>query len=388
MREFGPCSFLLPLVKEICQVKEDYLTVVFISALPWHKVSISGGGTSLNKQWMSVFQVAAVYVGTVIGAGFATGKEIYEFFTQYGLYGLLGIIIAGYIFIWLGRKMMMIALKHDLKNYMEFNAWLFGHRLAIFINAVFMIMLIGVTGVMMAGAGGLFEEQLGFSKMGGMVFTAFLAVVVMSWGIHGLLSINTFVVPAMVMFNVILMVISLFTLKGAGHLLNVPDLVSVKAFLSPFSYTAFNLALTQAVLVPLATEIGDEKLIKRGANLGGILLALVLLSCHISLSSVSGIAEINIPTAYVMKMVAPFLYGLYLFIIFGEIFTSLIGNAFGLERQLKKVTGLPSWSLYVFVLSFCLLIGQFDYGPLISYLYPLFGYISLSFLVLLMLKKE
>ena len=55
--------------------KEDNLTVVFISALPWHKVSIGGGGTSLNKQWMSVFQVAAVYVGTVIGAGFATARK-------------------------------------------------------------------------------------------------------------------------------------------------------------------------------------------------------------------------------------------------------------------------------------------------------------------------
>ena len=121
---------------------------------------------------------------------------------------------------------------------------------------------------------------------------------------------------------------------------------------------------------------------------GGILLAIVLLSCHISLSSVSGIGDFNIPTAYVMKTIAPFLYGLYLFIIFGEIFTSLIGNAFGLERQLKKVTGLPSWSLYVCILGFCLLIGQVDYGPLISYLYPLFGYISLSFLVLLMFKRE
>lgn len=366
----------------------DFFPVLYITVLLQHKVSIGRGGTSLKKQWMSVFQVAAVYVGTVIGAGFATGKEIYEFFTKYGSYGLLGIILAGYIFISLGRKMMVIALKYDLKNYMEFNAWLFGKRLALFINVIVMFMLIGVTGVMMAGAGGLFEEQLGFSKMGGMVFTAFLAVVVMSWGVHGLLSINTFVVPAMVMFNIILMVVSLFTLKGAAHLVHIPDFVSMKAFLSPFSYTAFNLALTQAVLVPLATEIGDEKLIRRGANLGGVLLALVLLSCHISLSSVSGIGEINIPTAYVMKSIAPYLYGLYLFIIFGEIFTSLIGNAFGLERQLKKVTGLPSWSLYVFVLSFCLLIGQFDYGPLISYLYPLFGYISLSFLVLLTVKKE
>ncbi|MFK4998099.1 hypothetical protein ACI2OX_14265 [Bacillus sp. N9] len=31
------------------------------------------------RNWTGAFQIAAVYVGTVIGAGFATGKEIVEF---------------------------------------------------------------------------------------------------------------------------------------------------------------------------------------------------------------------------------------------------------------------------------------------------------------------
>lgn len=32
----------------------------------------------------SAFQLAFVYVGTVVGAGFATGKEIVEFFVRFG----------------------------------------------------------------------------------------------------------------------------------------------------------------------------------------------------------------------------------------------------------------------------------------------------------------
>ncbi|MEK1832032.1 hypothetical protein AAAC51_33515 [Priestia megaterium] len=36
------------------------------------------------KRWKLTLQVAATYVGTVVGAGFATGKEIVQFFTQYG----------------------------------------------------------------------------------------------------------------------------------------------------------------------------------------------------------------------------------------------------------------------------------------------------------------
>ena len=351
-------------------------------------MSICGGGTRVTNQRVSIFQVAAVYVGTVIGAGFATGKEIYEFFTQYGLYGLIGIILSGFIFIWIGKKIMVIALHKNLKNYMEFNDWLFGKRVSFFVNILFMGMLFGVTGVMMSGVGGLFEEQLGFSKIGGMIFTMFLAVVVMTWGTKGLLSINTFVVPAMIIFNLALMVVSLIYTYPTQQFFYIPQEVSWKLILSPFSYTAFNLALTQAILVPLASEIKDEEIIRKGAYLGGFILTVILFSCHISLSSVPGIEHINIPTAYVMKQIAPFLYGLYLFIIFGEIFSSLIGNAFGLERQLKKTTELPSWSLYVGIFTVCFGVGLMDYGPLISLLYPIFGYISLTFLILLAVKKE
>lgn len=46
------------------------------------------------SRWSGIFQIAAVYVGTVVGAGFATGREIVEFFTRYGIYGFIGILIA------------------------------------------------------------------------------------------------------------------------------------------------------------------------------------------------------------------------------------------------------------------------------------------------------
>lgn len=56
-----------------------------------------------RHDWSEAWQIAAVYVGTVIGAGFATGREIMEFFTRYGTAGTVGIIISGCLFIWGGR---------------------------------------------------------------------------------------------------------------------------------------------------------------------------------------------------------------------------------------------------------------------------------------------
>ena len=41
--------------------------------------------------------VAFAFVGVVVGAGFATGQEIFQFFTSNGQFSVLGIIITGLI---------------------------------------------------------------------------------------------------------------------------------------------------------------------------------------------------------------------------------------------------------------------------------------------------
>ena len=56
----------------------------------------------------SASQLAFVYVGTVVGAGFATGREIVEFFLKFGWIGLFGIVVSGLMFTYLGAKIMII----------------------------------------------------------------------------------------------------------------------------------------------------------------------------------------------------------------------------------------------------------------------------------------
>ena len=41
--------------------------------------------------------VAFAFVGVVVGAGFATGQEIFQFFTSNGIYSISGIIVTGLI---------------------------------------------------------------------------------------------------------------------------------------------------------------------------------------------------------------------------------------------------------------------------------------------------
>ncbi|MBC8080240.1 MAG: hypothetical protein H7X86_07830, partial [Gorillibacterium sp.] len=51
-----------------------------------------------------ILQVAFTYVGTIVGAGFASGQEILQFFTRYGWMAVPTISVAAFLFIWLGIK--------------------------------------------------------------------------------------------------------------------------------------------------------------------------------------------------------------------------------------------------------------------------------------------
>ncbi|MEH7380664.1 hypothetical protein V7138_09315 [Bacillus sp. JJ1533] len=337
----------------------------------------------MRGNWGAAFQIGAVYVGTIVGAGFATGREIVEFFTQYGVYGLFGIGVSGFLFIWLGTRIMIIANRIQANSYKEFNEYLFGRKIAFLVNALMLLVLIGVTSVMLSGAGAVFHEQLGLSYQLGILITSALSIFVLTFGVKGLFGVNTFVVPIMIFFSVVLAVEVLLT--DATNLVRMPELesTSIKWMISPFLYAAFNLTMAMPVLVPLAKEINHERTLRWGGLIGGGALCLILLTSHISLSALANVGSFEIPMAEVMKNFMAAFYWLYILVIYGEIFTSVIGNLFGLERQLKNMLKLPSILIVFGILSISYVISQLGYGSLISFLYPLFGYMSLILLVLL-----
>ncbi|WP_445488568.1 YkvI family membrane protein [Niallia sp. 03133] len=340
----------------------------------------------MKNKWSAAFQLAAVYVGTVVGAGFATGKEIVEFFSQFGVIGLIGILISGTIFAYLGSKLMRISVKLKARSYQEFTIFLFGKVIGTFINSIMLIMLVGVCAVMLSGAGAVFEEQLGISKGIGVIFTISLSLIVMMVGMKGLFAVNTFVVPIMISFSFILFFLSVQLPEFIVHIFAFTNNSGWKSIAAPFSYTALNLSLAIAVLVPAASEIGDDETVKWGGIIGGIALMFILISSHFTLIMLHDVDGYAIPMATIMKNLAPQLSWIYILVIYGEIFTSVIGNVYGLERQLSGYIKLPSILIIVFIFFISYMISFIHYGTLLSFLYPLFGYISLVFLLILWIK--
>ncbi|MGG1571740.1 YkvI family membrane protein [Fictibacillus sp. NRS-1165] len=334
-----------------------------------------------------IIQIAATYIGTVVGAGFATGREIVEFFTVHGSAGFLGILISGFLFIYLGTKIMLLARTIGADTYEALNRYLFGDRIATGINLIMFIMLFGVTSVMLSGTGALFSEQLHLPFHAGIILTVILCFIVMQKGMDGILWTNSVIVPVMILFSIIISV-SMFFSPIEAPLIRTEDFTRHwKWLFSPFTYAAFNLTLSQAVLVPLSREAEDETVIKWGGFIGGLGLTFILLNSHFALYLVPQSIHHEIPVAEIISKLGAIVHFLFLIVVYGEIFTTLIGNLFGLLEPAKQYIKLSSNVILCLLMGGGYLISLFGYSSLLHYLYPLFGLIGLLYLGITAFKK-
>ncbi|TLS37595.1 YkvI family membrane protein [Pseudalkalibacillus caeni] len=319
------------------------------------------------------FKIAAAFIGTVVGAGFATGKEIVQFFTIYGMAGIIGVFITGMFFIWIGTKIMLISNEIKAESHHQLNEYLFGKKIGALVNGIFVVILFGVTSIMIAGTGAIFSEQMEFPSFIGITVAILLCYFVLTRGINGVFLLNIIVVPVMICFSVS---IGLLLLPKAVDFLTVPvmyELTEPGWFLSAFAYIGFNLTMAQTVLVPIGMEIEDKRTIKVGGAIGGAGLLLILITGFIALSSMPNLESVEIPMGEVIKTFGSLIHLLYISVILGEILTTVIGNAFGLTKQIQHLTGFSEKNIIIVILIVCLLISRIGFGTLLSILYPIFG---------------
>jgi|HigsolmetaAR203D_1030402.scaffolds.fasta_scaffold02805_11 uncharacterized membrane protein YkvI len=341
-----------------------------------------------GRRFNRVVQIGFTFIGTMVGAGFASGQEILQFFTRYGGSAVATIFAASLLFVWLGVKIMILAGRTGAGTYEELNTIIMGKTAGKLFSRFMAVVLLGTCGVMLAGAGSIFEERLGLPFVAGLLLTMLLAFWVMSGGIGAIMAVNTVIVPLMVAFLLVMTIQSFHSPNAANWIWRQTDAPLWKIWLSPLLYAAFNLSLTQAVLVPIGAAIRDPQTLRLGGIVGGSGIGLLLLAGHFALSTqMPGIAQFEIPSAHLIHSLGPVIQLLFLIVIYAEIFTTLIADAFGLSLLVQQHVRLRGSAVLLLILAIGGLISLAGFSRLVGTLYPLFGAVSLLWLLLLALWR-
>ncbi|GAA0133872.1 GerAB/ArcD/ProY family transporter [Paenibacillus sp. YSY-4.3] len=341
------------------------------------------------KNALNVLKIAFTYVGTVVGAGFATGREILQFFTQYGKWAVLTILLATFLFMWLGAKMMLLAQSIKATSYEDLNRHLFGDGFGRWLSFFTMIVLIGVNSVMLAGAGSVFVEHLGLNYQIGLWFTLIGTFVLLRKGIEGVMQLNTIVVPMMLFLSMAIIASTAISPTAMRFVTLTTDKGWFMAWASPLLYTAFNLSMAQAVLVPIGGHTSDRRTIIWGGIVGGAGIGFMLMAAHFALSAyMPGINQYEVPMGSIAAQLGSAVQLIYILLIFMEIFSTFVADVYGVTLQLRQHLQVRPYLISIAVLMICYVTSQFGFSSLVSVLYPAFGVFSLLWIYALAVYKR
>jgi uncharacterized membrane protein YkvI len=344
------------------------------------------------KHWQLAFQVGATYIGTVVGAGFASGQEIVQFFTMFGSKGLVGIIIAGLMFCWLGTKILSISHRIAAQSYQDVVLHVCGNRLGAVFNAFISIILLGGLCVMFAGTGSISAYYLGLPFNAGVAVTVVLSIVTVNWGIRGIMLANSIIVPILIMVACAVSMLSLAHHGISADLLHIPahrNAFTPYWLLSPLLYVAYNMTLALTLLAPMGGAIRNRRTLLWGGCMGGAGLgALAFLIVVVTLVHYPATTDVEIPMLYITRAQGLYAMAPYVLVLWAEMFTTAIASLYGFAQIANRWTGIGF--PYVVCTTACIAVvgSQWGFANLVNILYPLFGYLSLVFIIALSLTRK
>lgn len=341
----------------------------------------------MKKSSTLVFQCAAVFIGTVVGAGLASGKEITQFFTSYGFSSFFGIIACGLIYMLISSIITSISIKYNLNSYTEFITLVSSGFLGKIIDFITTLFLISSAAIILSGSGALLHQYFGVSRWVGILLMSLFSTLVLLKDTSGLIKINSFIVPSLIIIIVSIFILYTIFCKdmiSLNHLISAPHPKN-NWLISSLLYSGFNLLCCSGVLVPLSKEIKDEKNIIRGLIIGSVVLSILCVLINIMLmSNIPYIYEYEVPLLYVSNRFGKIVQIVLLTIIWCEMFSTEVSDIYSIAKTLETKFKISFKKGIFLVLLIALPISQIGFGNLISITYPFFGAISLIFMIQLL----
>ena len=342
-----------------------------------HKISM---GVFVLK---NIFAIIMVIIGSIIGAGFASGQEINSFFYKYGLKGIIGIVISIILISITIFKVFKIARQKSINTYKGFleiilktqkNKYL---NIANITNIIINIFLIISFFIMIAGFGAYFKQEYNLNSIIGSAILAFICFIIFMGNVERLLKVNKYLVPILIVFLLVIGYINITNINFTEISNKSKDTNLYEAIWSGIIYASYNIILLIPALITLKDKIKNNKNIVYIAVIPGLILLVLALIIFFLISNIkTNINAIEMPAVYVIGMYFKKFRGVYGFIILSSILTTAISEGISLLENVCKTK--KSYTQVAGILCITSIIfSKIGFSNLINLLYPIFGILGL-----------
>ncbi|MDD4002948.1 MAG: hypothetical protein PHE12_01990 [Clostridia bacterium] len=325
-------------------------------------------------------KVGLLFVGTIVGAGFASGKEILTFFSGSPLTLIAAVTVAGIFFY--SSCMLFFRLGKRLKcdDLFCINKILLRRYSKIF-NIFLALCYLTLIAAMLAATDALAAESAGYKGAFPIfsVLILILGIALTRKGITGILKINSLLVPLIVFFIFAVCFYWLSPQQIASYTAGRETTAFFDTILHAALYVGMNMLLTSALLIKTGiTANASQK--KISATIGTIiiiaLLALILITLLLNYSLVS---DSEMPMVVLAVQISPVFSALSALILCFAIFLTLLSALYPLENYLSAyISNADITAIIIGAAAF--LVSRVGFSYIITYIYPLQGLIGIAFI--------
>lgn len=331
-------------------------------------------------------QIAGTFVSLVVGAGFASGQEIMQYFTSFGIISVFGCLVAMLIFSILGMKLAQIGSDLQTTSHKEGIQFIGGRFIGPVLDQLISFVLFGIAIVMFAGAGSTLYQMFRLEASFGSLLMALLVIVTLMLNAESIIKMLAAIMPYLLGIIFILLIYSLFTMDYSISELdtiakNQPSATS--HWLSgAVLYVSYNIAAGAAMLIVMGGTTKNRKIARRGGALGGIILGLLILLINIALfTKMDIVAGVEMPTLELAKQIHPAVGIMMSIVLLAMIYSTAVGTLYMVAIRVVKPEHL-SYRIIVNVL--CVVgfaISLVGFKVLIGTLYVIMGYLGIALLI-------
>lgn len=342
-------------------------------------------------------QIALAYMSVVIGGGFASGNEVLQFFTGYGMAGIAGSVVAAVLFAFLGMQIARISSVMQAGSHKQVLYILFGEKAGLVVDIILSFFLYGVGVVMLAGAGSTLLQQFGLAPLFGSVLMTVLVVATLCLNVKGIVNLISAVMPFLLVMVVSITVYSIYTSTGTqAELTQVAEDIPVITFLgaevpnwalSGLLYASFNIAVGFPMLAVIGGLTKQPKAASLGGMSGGLGLGFLIIVLNIGLfANLDKLVGIEIPTLLLAEQIHPWLAVLMSLALIGMIYSTAVGMFFAFGARFATPDTNRFKILSAIFAAIGLALSQVGFTKLVGTVYPMLGVVGLILIIAIALS--
>ncbi|SEO40893.1 Uncharacterized membrane protein YkvI [Amphibacillus marinus] len=325
------------------------------------------------------YQWIFLIIGTVIGAGYASGREIWQFFGQGNGQA---VILFGVLFSMCCYTMLSISFQEQSKDYIPLLTILVGPRLAKFYDMMTFVYLLSMTVVMIAGSG-VALQAFQLPKWLGIIVTTLVIICTFLFQVNAIIKMNSLITPILIM--ALIAVIIAFNIKFQGY---QESLFFSKdpMLLAAIPFTALNILPLLSCISAVGNQIKSKQEVMFTSIASGLVLSVLSLIYLTSLKKISEhIERFDMPLYALLQQFSGIIVLSMTLFIWLAIYTTAVIGMIGLIARIEVQIALSKKTIAFWLAIFILPLSFIGFKTLIQYLYPLYGYLNLYLLLTMLI---